>query len=124
MNDQPTNRNKPTKAALNVLASCLGVTLFASLDANAQTYTLTDLPSSVSGFCARAEELASVEIPLRARPVKDAFRRAALLFEENLGQHDPEVRFLSRGPGYHAFFTETEMVLVLLPPIVYRATSG
>jgi glucose/arabinose dehydrogenase len=34
-------------------------------------------------------------------------------FEENRGQVDPEVRFLSRGRGYQLFLTDSEAVLVL-----------
>ena len=36
-----------------------------------------------------------------------------LAFEPNLGQTDPQVRFISRGPGYNLFVTPEEAVLVL-----------
>jgi RHS repeat-associated protein len=39
-----------------------------------------------------------------------------LQFEQNLGQTDTSVQFLSRGPGYTAFFTANEAVFVLRPP--------
>lgn len=39
-----------------------------------------------------------------------------LQFEQNLGQTDASVQFLSRGPGYTAFFTANEAVFVLRPP--------
>lgn len=37
----------------------------------------------------------------------------SLTFEPNLGQTDPEVRFLARGSGYALFFTPREVVMVL-----------
>lgn len=40
------------------------------------------------------------------------FRGLPLMFEENLGQHHPDVKFYQRGRGYHAIFTRDEMVLV------------
>jgi hypothetical protein len=38
---------------------------------------------------------------------------APMRFEANLGQADPQVRFLSRGDGYALFLTSTEAVLTL-----------
>jgi hypothetical protein len=39
--------------------------------------------------------------------------KVPLAFEPNLGQADPQVRFISRGPGYNLFLTPDEAVLVL-----------
>jgi Beta-propeller repeat len=39
-----------------------------------------------------------------------------LSFEANLGQTDPQVQFLSRGPGFALFLTSTEAVLVAQKP--------
>ena len=39
-----------------------------------------------------------------------------LAFEQNLGQSEPQVRFLSRGPGYALFLTDQEAVLALRSP--------
>ena len=39
-----------------------------------------------------------------------------LAFEPNEGQTDKEVRFLSRGPGFQLFLTDTEAVLALARP--------
>lgn len=44
-----------------------------------------------------------------------------LAFEPNLGQADPQVRFLSRGPGYNLFLTPDEAVLVLRSGVVAPA---
>lgn len=46
----------------------------------------------------------------------DAYGRVALAFEQNRGQSDPQVEFLSRGPGYAIFATRREVVLALGRP--------
>lgn len=55
---------------------------------------------------------AAVTADERARVV-EAFGRLPLAFEENRGQTDARVRFLSRGPGYALFLTGDEAVLAL-----------
>ena len=40
-----------------------------------------------------------------SRLVREAHGNIPLSFEANQGQADPEVRFLSRGPGYILFLT-------------------
>ena len=42
-----------------------------------------------------------------------AHAKLLLSFEPNLGQADPRVKFLSRGPGYTLFLTEDEAVVAL-----------
>ncbi len=44
-----------------------------------------------------------------------AYGRLPLCFEANRGQTDVQVHFLSRGPGYTLFLTDTEAVLALQP---------
>ena len=44
-----------------------------------------------------------------------AYTGLPLTFEANLGQTDPQVRFVSRGRDHVLFLTSTEMVLVLAP---------
>ena len=44
-----------------------------------------------------------------------AWGQLPLVFEENLGQTDPAVRFLARGRGYTLFLTPEETVLRLPP---------
>ena len=41
-----------------------------------------------------------------------AFAQLPLIFEPNIGQTDPRVRFLSRGLGYSLFLTPKEAVMV------------
>lgn len=68
--------------------------------------------------------LVSLALPatLAAQPTPDAsaharvqasFGTVPLVFEENRGQTDPSVRFLSRGPGYALFLTGDAAVLAL-----------
>src|SRR5438132_9776907 len=45
--------------------------------------------------------------------VMNAYRRLPMSFEENRGQTDPNVRFISRGSGYSLFLTTTQAVLAL-----------
>lgn len=46
--------------------------------------------------------------------VVQKYGRLPLLFEPNVGQADPQVKFLSRGRGYTLFLTSTEAVLTLV----------
>jgi hypothetical protein len=48
--------------------------------------------------------------------VTAAYGQLPLQFELNQGQSDPQVKFLSRGPGYTLFLTATEAVLSLPTP--------
>ena len=52
------------------------------------------------------------EVP-KARQVQASFLSVPLSFEANQGQTDPQVKFLSRGPGYGLFLTPSEAVLAL-----------
>ncbi len=45
--------------------------------------------------------------------VGEAYNKLPMSFEENRGQVDKEVRYVSRGPGYTLFLTPTEAVLSL-----------
>lgn len=48
--------------------------------------------------------------------VSEAYGRVPLSFEANLGQTDPQVKYLARGSGYTLFLTATEAVLRLRRP--------
>jgi len=50
--------------------------------------------------------------PARANLIRD-YGNLPLAFEPNVGQTDAQVRFLARGGGMTAFFTDTETVMVL-----------
>jgi len=55
-----------------------------------------------------------------ARPTRPAvveqFANVPLSFESNIGQVEPNIRFLSRGPGYLLLLTPTGSVLALRKP--------
>ncbi len=48
--------------------------------------------------------------------MRSAYPDLPMLFEENQGQTDPQVRFVSRGEGYTLFVTPTEATFVLAGP--------
>lgn len=56
-----------------------------------------------------------VDEPIKAK-VAERFGRLPLSFEENEGQVDGAVKFLSRGSGYELFLTGNEAVLLLRKP--------
>ena len=58
---------------------------------------------------------ANVDKATRAR-VSESYGKLPLSFEANKGQHDGQVKFLSRGSGYNLFLTDREAVLVLTKP--------
>src|SRR5262249_46456329 len=47
---------------------------------------------------------------------RNMYGQLPLSFETNHGQTDPRVKFLSHGPGYALFLTDTEAVLTLREP--------
>ncbi len=53
-----------------------------------------------------------------------AHAKLPLSFEPNLGQADPRVKFLSRGPGYTLFLAEDEAVVALRKSGARRQDSG
>ena len=66
-------------------------------------------------FVARIKDDPS-RVLVAAEPVghaRIAHAKLLLSFEPNLGQADPRVKFLSRGPGYTLFLTEDEAVVAL-----------
>ncbi len=48
--------------------------------------------------------------------VMNAYGKLPMSFEENRGQTDPNVKFISRGSGYSLFLTTTQAVLALHKP--------
>lgn len=58
-------------------------------------------------------KLASPLIPKAAKDQTASYGKLPLSFELNEGQTDPQVKFLSRGPGYSLFFTAADAVLAL-----------
>jgi len=68
-------------------------------------------PSSPRAFAAGEGDKAAAAPASRRTPAK--FLSAPLSFEPNLGQADPAVQFLSRGPGFSLFLAPGETALSL-----------
>src|SRR5688572_25231806 len=73
------------------------------------------IPANSVTYSTAASQRVVNRADARAR-LNTAFGRLPLSFEENRGQADPRVRFLSHGHGYRMFVTTTETVLVLRGP--------
>ena len=70
----------------------------------------------LSSVCSSRRTLPTVRLggqsstPSKAQ-LPDEYRKLQIGFEQNFGQTDGRVRFLSRGGGYNLFLTNTEAVL-------------
>ena len=53
------------------------------------------------------------DTPVQRVSIVEGYGRLPLSFEANQGQTDPQVKFVSRGPGYSLFLTTSEAVLTL-----------
>ena len=77
-----------------------------------------------------AQQVSSGNAPQPVHSVPDHaslavnYGKLPLNFEENQGQADPRVRFLSRGNGYSLFLTDKEAVLTLRSPASQGRTHG
>jgi len=87
--------------------------------AYAKAPTVSALPGAdngghVSGI--RVKTVASVthpDTPVQRVSIVESYGRVPLAFEANQGQTDPQVKFVSRGPGYGLFLTTSQAVLTL-----------
>ena len=64
---------------------------------------------AIAFFALPAEKLSAAATP----NISELTTKLPLAFEENRGQTNGEVKFLSRGPGYTVFLTSTDAVLVM-----------
>jgi len=112
-----TRRTHGRTWQLAVGVTTLGSILFSSLGVSARA------PSSALALGIPSTALPAVAVPAGATKARaiEAMGRRPLSFEENRGQIDRSVKFLSRGDGYTLFLTRTEAVLALRPP---RAEPG
>jgi uncharacterized repeat protein (TIGR01451 family) len=92
--------------ALVVIMLCNLLPLGRSVAAIGKRETVA--PSSPAGFAAPP----APDQPTTAR-LSVAHSKLPIMFEANLGQTDPQVKFLSRGAGYTIFLTPTEAVVLL-----------
>jgi hypothetical protein len=78
-------------------------------------------PSSSGNVSSQPPQLANGQSDSRpaaaktSQEVAQTYGKLPLRFEANVGQSDARVQFLSRGPGYSVFLTNTEAVLALSP---------
>lgn len=70
-------------------------------------------PNGAEATKAPLNPVAPTPDPAIRAKVQSNLGRQPLYFEPNLGQFDPEVKFLARGRGYNLFLTESEAVWVL-----------
>lgn len=68
-------------------------------------------PSQKRGTHPMAKPAANPAAALQA--ARASFAKLPLSFEENQGQTDPRVKYVSRGSGYNLFLTNDEAVLAL-----------
>src|SRR5882762_5181144 len=62
--------------------------------------------------------------PVAGKRIDRAYGRLPLTFEENHGQTDGRVKFLSRGSGSTLFLTSTEAVIVVSKPQPHGDADG
>src|SRR5260370_12574931 len=77
-------------------------------------------PQREAGFSQVATNRTSTVSAAKADPKWiEAYGKLPLSFEENQGQTDREVRYVSHGNGYELFLTPQEAVLALRPSTAY-----
>ena len=100
--------------SLSALAQVRGI-----VPAHAKMHAVSVLPGTDNGgrfSGVRVHAVASVphpETPVQRVRIVDNYGKVPLAFEANQGQTDPQVKFVSRGPGYGLFLTTCEAVLTL-----------
>jgi CRISPR/Cas system CMR-associated protein Cmr3 (group 5 of RAMP superfamily) len=97
------------------VAGCvvLAAGLLTVLLGSARAQTVSTFPDAGTGKLATASVPAS---GARKPQIEERYGKLPLNFEENRGQTDASVKFLSRGNGYGLFFTANEAVLALRAP--------
>lgn len=79
--------------------------------------TRGDQTAGIAGASARARpSRASAPDQIGPKKASEAYGKVPMSFEANQGQTNPEVKFLSRGPGYSLFLTPGEAVLAVRRP--------
>jgi len=98
------------------------VVLLASLYATLSQAALAqrDVPTEIQ----RRETNPSVFDGRRETRLRDAFRQLPLRFEANIGQTDPEVKFLSRQLGFNLFLTDRDALMVLTAPSAGQSSDA
>src|ERR1700677_590058 len=98
------------KSSINrKLGALLGVFLILSGPSN---LVLAAVPNDSSKHAIKKQPSFSSN-PTTQFKIHKSYGKLPLAFEPNLGQADPQVKFLSRGDGYSLFLTPAEAVFVL-----------
>src|SRR5262245_24397818 len=119
--------NPRTKAVLvailvvNVLMQPLSVTPAAEVSHSPLSHSTT-FPALLSSnsddgkFKKNATPPTEKVDPVQQAQLSETYGKLPLVFEQNQGQVDRDVKFLARGSGYALFLTATEAVLSLSSP--------
>src|SRR5438067_1996235 len=104
----------------------IGASLLITLALITLTYLLLPNGRSVGAAPQLQPPGTTLAASVRAdqKHMRMALGQLPLSFEMNRGQFDPQVRFASRGAGFKAFFTQSEMVFVLRKPASNSAAQG
>ena len=87
--------------------------------AYAKAHAVSALPGADNGGHVSGIHVQTVALvthpntPVQRVNVVESYGRVPLAFEANQGQTNPQVKFISRGPGYGLFLTTSEAVLTL-----------
>ncbi len=68
---------------------------------------------AAAGLMGRAGRTTNPHVVASSKPTLEDYRKLPVYFEQNRGQTDPRVRYVSRGPGYTVFLTGAGAVLAL-----------
>jgi hypothetical protein len=78
-------------------------------------------------FCLALHTPVGAQLPSDVRPKVESKRLLEglpMAFEQNRGQTDPAVKYLSRGPGYQVFLTAEEAVVVVAADAASESPAG
>ncbi len=98
------------RSSMRIFAIILGVSLLASY------YIFTEFTERKTSKASENQELKALNNPLvKQNKVKllQAYEKTPLNFEENTGQTNSQVKYLSRGNGYNLFLTANKATLSL-----------
>src|SRR5689334_7116661 len=87
----------------------------ASFTAALFRLTVVSLPGARKTSSSAADQQRAQSLPAAARrlQLEQAYAKLPLRFEPNVGQTDPAVRYISRGPGYALFLTDEHAEIVV-----------
>ncbi len=99
------------KVSIGVVAIVGGTIIAVATAVAIRTLRATAVPQTPRAI-APAKQPSPALAP-RNDPPHISYEKIPMSFEPNLGQSDPRVKFLSRGPGYTLFLTPAEAVIAM-----------